>query len=63
MVVGGYLDGIMLSLPSLAPGPGMPSQHDVQLLRGVCTDGLGRLLGPPVARWIATSSGFCDGQD
>ncbi|CAK0900398.1 unnamed protein product [Prorocentrum cordatum] len=63
IVAGGYLDGIMLSLPSLAPGPGMPSQHDVQLLRGFCTDGLGRFMGPPIARWIATSSGFCDGQD
>mmetsp|Transcript_68692 Transcript_68692/g.190127 ORF Transcript_68692/g.190127 Transcript_68692/m.190127 type:complete len:493 (+) Transcript_68692:96-1574(+) len=60
IVFGGFVDGVLLSLPRLVRGA--PALNDVQLLRGVCTDGIGRLLGPPTSRWVVSSTGEM-GQD
>jgi len=55
ILVGGFLDGVMMSLPSFfADGPSMAI---VQLLRGICTDGVGRFIGPPVSRWVVATMG------
>mmetsp|Transcript_74755 Transcript_74755/g.206068 ORF Transcript_74755/g.206068 Transcript_74755/m.206068 type:complete len:114 (-) Transcript_74755:199-540(-) len=44
-----------MSLPSFfADGPSMAI---VQLLRGICTDGVGRFIGPPVSRWVVATMG------
>lgn len=61
ILAGGFLDGIMLSLPNIVPG--MPSLNNVQLVRGICTDGVGRFLGPPITRWAVTAGGPHHGQD